>query len=256
MPYRRRRSAKPNKSRIRWQKPTAANQKRQIQRVARVALRNAKILRSQRVWTDWFFGVQTDSLEVSKFKAIPLINPTAWTQGMRADLNVEDANNTYLRNMTLSFSCTSPTSTARVDWTIYLVTLNHHASDWVPVNPSTSLDQLRGGLDYTYMGRGNSPLLNPMHFKLHKRRSFKTFPMALGEPTSTMQSGHLSHNMGFQLAQIHLQANPGGLRWVNMIEEDILPRNRYYLFVYPDSTDVANTPGIQIGCNFTCVSSN
>lgn len=254
--FRKRRSSRPSKTRIRYQPATARNQKKQIYRIAKLSLRNKRILDSQRTYADWFYGLQTDALEISKFKAFSIISPTNWTSTMREDLNVDDANNTWLRNVNISFACQSPTNTARMDWTLYLVTLRYHASDWTPVSPTTSLDNLRGGLDYTYVGRGNAPVLNPQTFRLHAKRHFTTYPPALGEPSTLMQSGHMNKRLGFQLAQIHLQSNPGGLRWVNMIDDDVLPMNRYYVLIYPDSTDVANTAQIQLGCVFTTLSSN
>lgn len=97
-----------NATKVRYQRPTARNQQKQIMANARVINRLNKAVFGSRVYCDWrnlgnMFAIPDAAGGISRtWFCIPLTGVSAWSACLRADQNVAVASTTYVRNIRLN----------------------------------------------------------------------------------------------------------------------------------------------------------
>jgi len=243
------------KSRIRLEKPTAQAQQKQLQTLARLAVKNARILNDRKTVTDW-----VDSRNVAlaaggsigTWYSIALMQPTSWTRVARKNEDYLNQGNTLIRDLNLEYFMGQGDKSKPVIWTLFVVT----------VQPNATWDSgvtFQAGQEYIEMGTNNSPQLNSGIFKVHavhKRRTLVTYPDG-GNQELVAHNDRSAYN-----GQIRLNLNvkirsPEDSNWTQTSVGDLPRHQRFYLVVNAKSEDTeATSVKFQFGAKFTAINSD
>lgn len=234
--YRRRRSSV--SSRIRYQRPNARNQRRQIASVARMAIRSSRILANHRIYQDWKLESGLN-FATPGWQVTPFMNPIAWEAVLRRDLTPLTQSGCFLREMQFSYFATNNTKTLPSTITMFLVTLRRQ-QNWQGV---MALDD-----DYITQGEGSAPILNSGVFKVWYSRNLQIFPpkteansgsttgapyVASGDPSCEYKRGKTTLRLNFALR------SPNDLSWKQLAQEDMPYWNRLYLLTFFQNEDAS-----------------
>lgn len=181
-----------NTTKIKYQRPTAGNQKTQIMRNAQAIKKMYKVVMNKQVYCDWQYVGQArsqgyDPAGFSKeWFCFPLTDYNNWAQVMRRDDNVIDGSSTFIRNMSINMRFNLLKSNY-CQYNVFIVTSRRDASnvDW-PVR--IALGPVPGGYpalgeDYIEGPNAWNMRLNPALFKVHYAQ-YKT----LTETTLTLNA--------------------------------------------------------------------
>ena len=236
-PARRRRRSSV-KTRIRYQRPSARNQKRQLYSLANMAIRSSKILRAHKVYTDWS-QLDTEVATGNEWFIQELMNPISWAAVLRRNTDVATQSSTFLREMQFSWNCKTFTKTQPIFWNVFIVGIRKDANAWIP-DPVTGLNAVR---DYISQGSESLVKLNPGIFKVHFARGFKTFPNNFADGAqnafSTYRRGAVTLPLKYKLR------SPADRTWKDLNQVDLPYYMRLRLLVLPVTTDVSSTTDYQ-----------
>lgn len=242
-------------TRVRWQKPSARNQQRQLRSVAKIALQNRRMLSANKAYCDFYDGANTSNA-LSLWYAAELTHPALWAASNREDLDVFVSQTAYWRNMVLEYFVASSTKESRVDVEIYVVSLRNSAANWsIGTGPGGALTQ---GQDYTTMGQGNAVSLNSGIFKVHYSKTFSIFPRIpqgtsppptfSGDADTTYRRGKVNLALNFKVR------SPAGVQWKTLNQANLPPNQRMYLIWRGVSQDTTNGFTMNWGSHVTVVS--
>lgn len=228
------------KTRIKYQPPSARNQKSQLATLAKLAVRNAKLLNSQKVYTDWFQS-QTVLPTDSVWNAVALNQYPLWQPGNRKDDLVADSQSVFLRNMMLEWTFQSFKKDSPIEIDIFVVTVRPSATTWTPTaTPTGSL----ATTDFTDMGFNNAPHLNSGIFKVHYAKHMRLFPVNSigtaseleysGNPFTTYRRGKINIKLNYKVR------SPTGISWKELNIDTMPARQRLYMLYRCQSTDSTN----------------
>lgn len=236
------------KTRVRYQRPTNRVQKRQIATLARMAVKNARILNNHKVYTDW---TQLDTVVQSgnEWFIQELMNPIAWTAVLRRNTDVGTQSSTFVRDLQFSWNCKTFTKNEPIFWNVFIVSIRKDANAWIP-DPITGLVPVR---DYVSQGSESLLKLNPGIFKVHFAKGFKTFPNEYADGAqnafSTYRRGAVTLPVKYKLR------SPADRTWKDLSMIDLPYYMRLRLLVFPTTTDVSSTMNYQFewASKFTCI---
>lgn len=169
MAYRRRRFSRRRRkisvAKVKYQRPTASNQKRQILSNKLQLNRLSAIVKSNMVYTDWMLTNNYTVPDGSWFVQ-PLSNPGDWTSALRSSTAVNNSQSTFMQSARLYFAAySSGVGASHVN--VFIVS---PASESADRNPFVS-----GPTIYTeYVGSHDGSqciTLNPDVYKVHHHKS-------------------------------------------------------------------------------------
>ena len=111
---------------VKYQRPTAKNQKKHILRNTKIVNQLAKIQLSKRVYTDWQYGGTLIPTATDKWKITPLTDLALWEPVLRQSENTETQTKTYIRNMSINLRF-SLNSKDYVYMSVFIVTMRRNA---------------------------------------------------------------------------------------------------------------------------------
>lgn len=233
-----RRKTVSNATKIKYQAPTARNQRSQIMHNARRVSALSKIVLRQRVWCDWqqqgttYAAIDTSGSYTTTWGVVPLTNFTGWFSVLRADQNVVESSRTFVKRMSINLRY-SLNASSWAQYNVFLVTLRRDAASEDPVatNPVK-------GPDYIESTEGFNIRLNPAKYKVHYARyltltenTLFTAPLATltaGDPRTTYSKGQVTiqPKMGVRV--------PAGRTnsWKDIPFTDLPYYQKYFLMVY------------------------
>lgn len=236
-------------TRARYQRPSARNQQRQIQSLAKLALANRKALAASRSYTDWYASATVLGTS-SLWNATSLMEMADWAAGNRQDADVLVSQNIWLRNMVFEYFFQTYNKTEPISVDMYIVTIRPSASDWEPSAAPTG--SLRPD-DYQDMGFTNSASLNSGVFKVLWNKQFRIFPQdpalvdKAGNPFATYRQGQVNLSLNFKLR------SPLSTSWKSLRASDIPARQRVYLLWRATSADTSNQYRFTWGQHVTAI---
>ncbi len=252
-------------TRARYQRPTAANQKRQIMSNA-VAIRQIRSLIPS-VYTDWQytgnFAADISGSPNSTFTILntELMSPQLWAGVLRQDSNVEEASSTIVRRMQLNLRyALNESNYAQV--TTFVVSIRKDAANRI-INQSN----LNVGEDYIYSTADQfNPRLNSSVFKVHYVRNITMTQNGLFNPAATVGSTDLATSPGLTFAkgQVNMNLNfrlrqPLGTKWRDMDQSQLAPNQRLFLLTFvsqQSDSATSNPPEIDWDAMYTCYNSS
>lgn len=184
-----------NVTKVKWQRPTARNQRRQIMSNARKVNSLARIVYQQRVWTDYqaigtaYAVVDTSGSFTTTWSAFPLTDFPNWTSVLRKDENATESSVTFLKRLQLNFRY-SLNSGNWAQFNTFIVTLrkDNAANDIVSsINAGATPSQ---GPDYIAGPNGFNIRLNSAQFKVHFARYVTLTENALFESSTNRTAGN------------------------------------------------------------------
>jgi len=237
-------------TRAKYQKPTAANQRKQIMGNARMISRVRRLL-PQPVFTDWIYrkrifgAISTDGAAVFQQEATCLVDFSTWNPVLR----VSDEVTTEVATHVLRFNINFRYSLVGSSWaqiTAYIVTLRKDAASRDPTTPP-----LQSGSDFVANADLMNARLNSAIYKVHWARNISitnggwlTDPAVVGDstfvgnPMTTFRKGNCTIKCNMKIRA------PAISSWKNMVPSQISPAQRYYLLTFITSNNT--TP---IGAN-------
>ena len=167
-----------NVSKVRYQKPTARNQQRQIMTNARMVSKLYKAAMTKRVYCDWQYTGEFESKppDPAGFNrdwfCLPLTNYEDWGPVLRRDSNVAESSTTYVQRLQINMRYFLRAA-SYAQFNVFIVTPRKDAANNdVPARiasdqfPSLGVEYIEGPDAYNFR-------LNPAVFKVHYA-SYKT----------------------------------------------------------------------------------
>lgn len=246
-------------TRIRFKRPTAKNQKRQLYSLSKRVARNTRYIRNQRVYTDYQWGDDVSrgiamDCKNAKWYGWPLTDYTHWIPVLRRDANVAEAQRTFALRMQLNCRVSTGTVTKGAFLNIFLV--SPRANQVEPLSltppPAGTIGQLSQDEDYIKNGfQGTQVRLNPSKYHVHACKYItlcsNTLDAALpatdpaGDPYSTWRKWSWTVPLKFSVRST--DSDP----WHKVPFHQQYYNRKYFLLIYSTNGD-----GGDLGAFFTC----
>lgn len=241
---------------VKYQKPTARNQRKQIMRNARDIKRMYKSVLGNRVFCDWqYVGQLNAALDTAGFTrtwgCFPLTDFNLWGAVMRQDQNVAESSTTYVRNMQLNFRYQLKAS-SWAQYNVFIVTPRKDAAgNDVPTRikngqfPQSGVEYIEGPDAFNFR-------LNPAVFKVHfasyrtltETTLFLPAQQPAGNPFTTYAKGQANVKCGINVRfPVNLSyPTPPSNPWKDLPYMQQAYHKRYFLLVCIVADGSAGTP--------------
>ncbi len=262
MRRRRRPRAGSIRARVRYQKPSARNQRSQIKSLARIAVRNSKLIRAQQTFTDYITG-GTATYGFPSQQIFDLMDIASWTPTLRQNLDVITQQRTYIRNMHFNWFMETQAVNNLTQTTMFLVSLRPTASTWTPAAG------LIENQEWASQGTQNAVVLNSGIFKVHWTRHWTTFPTTAdgynpggpldganllvpnGDPSDRIRKGRINIKSRYSIRA------PAAGPWKQMTAAQLPPHRRLYFLIFANqATPLATQSSFNWGLKVTCVNAD
>lgn len=240
-------------ARIRYQRPSARNQRRQLQSVARMALRSNRILNSHRIYQDWTVNSGISFTTNGDWTIKPFFDPVSWDACLRRDLTPLTQSGCFVRECQFSYFMANNTKSLPSTVSLFLVTLRRQAN-W---GGTMALNE-----EYIVQGEGSAPILNSAIFRCLWSRNHQIFPaktaaqsggtiteVATGNPETQYKRAKTTIRLNFSLR------SPSDLSWKQLGQEDLPYWQRLYLlaFYQCEDTSTATSAEMTYGLKYTTI---
>lgn len=253
-------------TRARYNRGSAA-QSRQIQSLARLAVRNSRILNAQRTYTDYYLNGVTDaSFTSSTWKVFSLVDPVSWQQTLRRNSDSDNAQNAYIRNMFFQWTAALYKLQSAASVTLMIVSIRGNAAAY---EPSTA--NLTNGDEYQQLGPYQMPIVNSNLMKVRWSKTFivqtnglfgpsinQTNTLPVGDPSDSFSRGSVNMDIKTTFYSPSMSIIPAvePQSWSTLQDKDLKPSQRLYLLAYFQSPDTENAAQLSFSAKFTCITSN
>lgn len=225
-----------NVTRVRLSPPTARRQKSQILRNARTLARHSRMLRQQKVWTDWQFASNLFPTASGTWDVQRLTDFTAWNSVLRQDPVVSDKSHTFVLRLQLNM---------RLDlgdmdfcaFNVFIVTKRKNANQYDPwsVQPAINSEYVENSQQ-----QGFNLRLNPAIYKVHFARYVTLTKNALfqaaqagpaGDPRTTYRKLQVSLPVKMSVTKPATTGTGTG-PWTTMHFENLPAYQQYFIMVH------------------------
>lgn len=253
-------------TRARYQRSAAA-QSRQISALARMAVRNSQILRSQRTYTDYYINGSTDATFIQgQWKVWSVLDPISWLQTLRQNSDADNAQNAFVRNMFFQYTSSVFKLQNAATVTLMLVSVRPNAAAFVP-----STTSMGNGQEYQDLGFYSMPVVNSQLLRVRWSKTFVVQTNALNAPSLTpdqqLASGdpsdsyargscNMAINTTFRSPSMAIAPAIEPQSWSTLTDAALLPSQRLYFMAYYRSVDTENAAGLTWSAKFTVITSN
>lgn len=239
-------------SRIKYQRPTGRNQKRQISSLARLAMRSSRILRAHRIFQDWNIEGSINFAGPG-WTISPFMNPISWNACLRQDLTPLTQSGCFLREMQFSYFMANNTKQLPSTISLFLVTLRKQ---------QTFNGTMTANEEYITQGEANQPILNSGIFKVHWARTHQIYPPTQafstggtveqgpsGNPQCQYKKGKTTLRLNFRLR------SPSDISWKQLSQEDFPHYQSVYLLSFFQNEDqsTATNATMTFGLKYTTI---
>ncbi len=257
------------RTRVKYQRPTARNQKHQIDALARTVARNSRYIRSQKVFTDYQWGDAatplpgiSQNLTSGQWFGYGLTNFERWIPCLRRDTNVAESSKTFCIRSTLNLRVNVGDVSQLAYINVFLVSPRRDAVDAVALSPPPIGAMTQLVLDNDYIensqNQGANVRLNPAKFKVHAAKYITLTPnapsealpqgSAVGNPFATWRKWQWNCPLKFSVRM------PVGKPWPSLSFDDMAYYQKYYLLLYSTSLGGAgNGPRFDATVLSTCI---
>lgn len=244
---------------------SAAAQSRQIQRVARLAVKNAQILKATRVYTDYYLAGESGEGWVSKsWQVFSLMDPTLWRSTMRENTSAQYTQTAYIPSMYVQYVCALNTLKASAAMTMFLVSIRKDYTHFIPTAANVVDTE-----QFQSLSPLCAPVLNTGIFNIRWQKTFMLMSNNLsrtsaptdaiaGDPLTTYVRGAVNLKVKTNLRCPSIFSPPAVIPdyWQTLEDKNLPAHQRLYLMVYFSSEDQLNSPGMFWSLKTTAVTSN
>lgn len=248
-------------TKVRYQAPTARNQKSQILANARLASRNAAMLRTHKIYTDWQLS-GSFLLTSFSWSVVKLCEFTDWTSVMRQDPVVAEKSHTFVKRMQLNMRYTLNEGDF-LGLNVFVVTMRKNATNIDPfsIAPVFNRDWIEPSGAQGFNIRLNSAIYK-VHYARYLTLTANTLGLSpitgdtVGDPNTTWAKGQINLPMNMSVTQPALFGTDNG-SWKNLGQEDLPYYHKYYLMIYPTFAGTGTVrPAITYDCLSVCINSS
>lgn len=259
------RRARPNMSKIRYQAPTARNQKSQIMANARLLARHSRMIRTHRIWTDWQYSIEA-ILENNVWSCYRLTDFSTWNPVLRQDVNVaRSASHTFIDRLVLNFRA-SLYSAASTGISVFIVSpRKNYATRDPSISPPLGVEEWITNT----ANPGYNVRLNSNVWKVHHARYITLTYNAFDDPLPNPPQGEAGNPFStYRKWQVTLpckmgitvpyQPSAGPATWKDA-DFNMLPfYNRYFVMIYNHTVLTAgqDAPYVAFDQLATCINSD
>ena len=175
-----------------------------------------------------FYVDYNASINWEQFSYFQFMNPSGWSSTCRRNPASATSPDCILKNIEMSFSVTNNLSLLYLHYYIALV---RPRDVWVPdlIGPN----RLRLDVDYTDMGPGHSPSLNPQMFKILGAWSFNTQTAAAGMDNALVWRGRSKKiYMNQRITAKPTSGLPASQQWRDMNDSNFNQNEKLYLLTW------------------------
>lgn len=246
---------------------SAGAQSSQIQALARLAVRNARILGSQRTYTDYYLNGSSDATWTSSvWKVWPILDPISWQQTLRRNSDADNAQNAFVRNMFFQYTCGLYKLVNSATVTLMMVSIRSNAASYVPGTAT-----ITNGDEFQYMGAYQMPVMNSNLMKVKWAKTFvvqsnglngpsiaQSTVIPVGDPSDSFARGsvNVAIKTTFYSPSMAIAPAVEPQSWSMLTDKDLKPSQRLYLLAYFQSNDITNAPQLNFSAKFTVITSN
>ncbi len=252
-------------SRIKYKRPTAFNQKKQLTTLARSVARNSKYLRQQRVYTDYQWGQAdqrgiTASLNNALWYGWKLTDVTQWEACLRQDANTAQSSITYALRMQLNCRANLGTVTKLTYLNVFVISARPDDVEGLNITDNVGgMTQLVPNIDFVEQtaNEGANIRLNSGKFKVLACKYMTLLPntaqaavpanAAAGNPFSTWRKWQWNIPLKFSIRM------PSNRPWTNVLFEDMPYYEKLYFLVYSTSDPSDTNPNIYADALISCL---
>lgn len=178
-----------------------------------------------------FYVDYAAAINWEQFSYFQFMNPVGWTTTCRRSTSTVTSPDALLKNIELSFNVFNNLSGLYLH---YFVALVRPRDVWVPdlIGPN----RLRADVDYTDMGPGNNPSLNPQMFKVLSVWSFNTQAAAAGMDYGFVYKARSKKiNLNQTLRAKPTNALGASQQWRDMNDSNFNQTEKLYLLTWCNS---------------------
>lgn len=244
-----------NLTKIKYQKPSAKLQRRQILSNARTLARHSRLLAQHKIYTDYQVDDAIMPAASGQWAVARLTDFANWTPVLRQSDVVTEKAHTFVIRMSINFRVLLNAADF-LGFNCFVVTKRKNAAQYDPYTtpPTINTDYIESS-----QAQGFNLRLNPSLYKVHFSKYFSLTHNALLEPTvATTTSGN--PNTTWRKFQVNLPCrmnvtNPaivaaGSTSWLHLNFENLPPYHQYFIMVYA----VWGGTGTPIpSCSFDCL---
>lgn len=226
-----------NATKVRFQKPSASNQKRQILRNARTLARHSRLLRANKVFTDYQQAGRL-SLVGQQWFCIPLTDFSQWTSVLRSDTNSLEASKTFVQRIQLNMRYAMSPGASTGFLNVFIVTSRRNAvSRDFSATPPQQFTEFIENQGFPGANIRLNPALVKVHFSRNITLTVNTLGAAAaegpaGNPYSTWKKGQITIPVRMNVRQYEGDVAGNGQPWTSMRFGDLAHYQKYWLFVY------------------------
>lgn len=257
------------RAKVRYQAPTARNQRGQIARNTVAIDRLRARQRRHWVYTDYQLTGQINP-SWNTFLAYALTDPSgqssgvSWMPVLRQDQTVVRGSHTFCKRMQLNFRCNiGSIVTAAVYFNVFI--LRPRWSDTQAIAPTTANE------DFIDSAPGANVRVNSAKYKVVASKYFTlshnsvglpgpTSPVGAGNPFSTYRKWQWNIPLNFPITNPAPPSVGSNATWLDKNISDLPYWNRYYVVVYcaheGTSAPGGGLPFVSWDCLFTCTNSD
>ncbi len=245
----------PNFSRIKYQPPTARNQKRQILSNANLLAKLSRQVRTHKVYTDWHFS---RSLDTGQWAVVELTDFSTWNAVLRQDLNVQTSSHTFIKRAQLNFRY-ALMGGDYAGYNLFIVTPRKQAGDRDPF--LTPPLQGQEWIENSEI-QGFNIRLNSAIWKVHYARyitltanAFSSAPAAnpVGNPYSTWKKDQVDLPLNIKVAKPTFQGETG--TWKDVRFDQLPYYQKYYVMLYSAISGEGTRPTCVFDAQIVCINS-
>lgn len=239
----------------------------QIRKLARLAVSNARVLRGQRLYTDYVLVGSSDATwTATTWYVQSLMDPISWKPTLRQNGEADNSQNAYVRNMFFQYTCALNTLKNGATVTLLLVSIRSNAAGFEP-----SSANMTNAEEFQNMGSYQMPILNSGLMRVIWAKTFvvqsnglggasiaQSSTTAVGDPETTYSRGsaNISIRDTLRSPSRFIAPNTAPQSWTTLNDKDLRPNQRLYLMAYYQSQDGTNAAGLNWSCKFTAITSN
>lgn len=255
-------------TRAKYSKPTARNQKKQIVSLAKQVERNSKVLRQQRVYTDYQWGQHESrgmyaEMVSGTWYGWALTDTSLWQPVLRQDINTIASSRTYAARVQLNCRVNLGTVANITYLNVFLVKARPDQVEALKINDANGgMDQLVAQEDFVEQSFNETAnvRLNSGRLKVLACRYVTLMPntgaaplpadSAAGNPYSTWRKWQWNVPLKFTIR------NPSNHSWKNVAFDDMPYYERLYVIAYSGSIPSDGHPKFFCDSLISCINYN
>ncbi len=229
----------PNIAKVKWQAPTAKAQKSQILANARLLAKHSRLLRRQKIWTDYQYAAALMPTSSGHWAVARLTDfPVNWVSVLRQDANVNESSHTFIQRLQLNLRGYLGDADFAY-FNIFIVSKRKNAAEYDPFSTAPTLDT-----EYVENphNQGTNIRLNPAIYKVlyssYRTLTSNTLGNAaipadtVGNPRTTYFKQQVTLPVRMSVTAPTVASSTTGSSWQEVRFENLPPYHQIFIMIH------------------------